>query len=352
MTQHLFVFAAGQVIIMDTWKNKASGPLHLIHLGYGAGSFLVPQIVAPFISNQLPATEETISNPSCAIGAAVSNMSNATHSTTPTLTPSENLALGFWIVSAIIVVISGLWFGYFFFDKRKADEGAGGQAKDLNLKQIFNPNTCSPGYPVYAVLLYVFMFMWIYTAVAGERIFAKYLYSYAREQACMSKQEATTILTAYWISFTVGRFAGFIVTNFVPMKIFIFIEGTGNFISAILLYFFSSNKHVLWACVCISGIFIGPCYPSGLAWANRYMLVTAVGVTILSISAGVSDLTFLPGVGSTIDSIGISAMTIFVLGFGVVCCVLPILMQSVACYRGDRFERKEKEDNVNQENNH
>ena len=155
------------------------------------------------------------------------------------------------------------------------------------------------------------------------------------------------MLSAFWISFTVGRFAGFMVTSFVPMKIMIVIEGTGNLASALVLYFFSDNIWVLWLCIYVSGVFIGPCYPSGLAWANRYMFVTASGVTVLSIGAGVSDLTFLPAVGSTIDAMGISAMTIFVLGFGVACCALPILMSIVACYRGDRFERNEGENNEN-----
>ena len=123
----------------------------------------------------------------------------------------------------------------------------------------------------------------------------------------------------------------------------IFIEGAGNLASAIVLYFFSANKWVLWVCVCVSGVFVGPCYPSGLAWANRYMVVTATGVTVLSIGAGVSDLSFLPGVGSTIDKLGISAMTYFTLGFGVVVCALPFVMQGVACTRGDRFEREEEE---------
>ena len=337
---------------MDIWKNKASGPLHLIHLGYGAGSFIVPQIVLPFISDSLPTTEDKIENPACANLQIVANLSNGTNITTPAPIPSDDLHVGFWIVSGCILVISGLWFGYFFFDKRKAQDGAGGQAQDLKLKQIFNPNTCSPGHPVYAILLYVLMFLWIYTAVAGERIYAKYLYSYAREQACLPKQEATLMLTAFWISFTVGRFLGFIVTSFIPMKIMIFIEGAGNLASAIVLYFFSANKWVLWVCVCVSGVFVGPCYPSGLAWANRYMVVTATGVTVLSIGAGVSDLSFLPGVGSTIDKLGISAMTYFTLGFGVVVCALPFVMQGVACTRGDRFEREEEESDKTQQSNH
>ena len=131
------------------------------------------------------------------------------------------------------------------------------------------------------------------------------------------------------------------------MKIMIAIEGTGNLANALVLYFFSDNIWVLYVCICVSGVFIGPCYPSSLAWANCYMVVTATGVTVLSIGAGVSDLTFLPAVGSTIDAMGISAMTIFVLDLSVACCALPILMSIVACYRGDRFERHEDEKDEN-----
>jgi len=347
----VIINVAGQVVIMDIWKDKANGPLHLIHLGYGAGSFIVPQLVAPFISDVLPTEEEAITNPACDLTSEELSL-NSTNITTVAPEPSDNLATGFWIVSACIAAISALWFGYFFFDKRKAENGAASQAKDLKIKQIFNPNTCSPGHPVYAILLYILMFMWIYSAVAGERIYAKYLYSYGRQQACLSKQEAANILTAFWLSFTAGRFGGFMVTNFIPMKIFIFIEGLGSLAAGLVLFFFGSNKTVLWASVCVAGIFIGPCYPSGLAWANRYMTVTAVGVTVLSIGAGVSDLTFLPAVGSTVDSVGISAMTAFALGFGVVCAALPIAMQGVACTRGDRFEREEAEEDGTQQSSH
>ena len=90
---------------MDIWKDKASGPLHLIHLGYGAGSFIVPQLVAPFISENLPTTEETIDNSVC---ATVTNSSNSANITTLAPIPSDNLDVGFWIVSACILAVSVL----------------------------------------------------------------------------------------------------------------------------------------------------------------------------------------------------------------------------------------------------
>ena len=92
---------------MDIWKDKASGPLHLIHLGYGAGSFIVPQLVAPFISENLPTTEETFDNSVCAtVTALATNSSNSANITTLAPIPSDNLDVGFWIVSACILAVS------------------------------------------------------------------------------------------------------------------------------------------------------------------------------------------------------------------------------------------------------
>lgn len=327
---------------MDIWKAKASGPLHLIHLGYGVGGFIVPKIVAPFITDKI--ATDVIVNPLCVDFNQSHNLNQSGNTTTPTPQPSDTVQYGFLIVSGIIVAIAGIWLFYFFCDKSTKESTQNQVVKDkTTIREIFNLNTCAPGHPFYAFILYVLMFFWIFIAVVGERVFAKYLYSYAREQACFSKDNATTLLTAFWISFTVGRFAGFVGAFLVPMKVIIFVEGIGNFASAIVLYFFSSNEYVLWICVCISGLMIGPCYPSGLAWANRYIVVTATGVTVLSVGAGVSDLSFLSTIGYFVEKMGVSVMTTFVLGYGVLVCVFPIIMQSVACTRGDRFEREDQE---------
>ena len=331
----------GQVIIMDIWQARADGPLHVIHLGYGAGSFIAPQIVANFISDKLPTKEANITNPKCIV-----TFNDTNNATTPIPTPSDTVQYGFLIISGLIVLISIVWFLYFFFDKKSAKINNSEKPKDRkSVREIFNLNTCLPGHPIFVFITYVCMFLWIYVAVAGERIFAKYLYSYARDQACFDKSEATDILTAYWIAFTAGRFGGFVLANFVPMKYIIFIEGFGNLASAMVLFFYGHIKAVLWACVCISGILIGPCYPSGLAWANRYILITATGVTVLSVAAGVSDLSFLSTIGSYVEDMGIHVMTSFFLGYGVIVSILPIIMQSVACTRGDRFEKENDDEN-------
>ena len=99
---------------MDIWKDKASGPLHLIHLGYGAGSFIVLQLVAPFISENLPTTEETSDNSVCAtVTALATKSSNSANITTLAPIPSDNLGVGFWMVSAVFLPF--LYFGSAIF---------------------------------------------------------------------------------------------------------------------------------------------------------------------------------------------------------------------------------------------
>lgn len=136
------------------------------------------------------------------------------------------------------------------------------------------------------------------------------------------------------------------MSKLIHMKFILFIEGIGNLTCALTLYFFSYDKAMLWVFACLSGIFIGPCHPSVVAWSNRYMVLTATGVGILSVALGSSDLMVLPGVGSTIDSCGISVMILFGLGFAAASCALPFAMQGVACTSGDRFNTKKEMDST------
>ena len=341
---------AGQWLVMQIWQERASGPLHLLHLGYGAGGFLVPQIVANFISEALPKADEKL-NPKCLANISstlnvTDNLNvtiNVTALTDNTITPrpfvpSDKFQYGFFIVSGIIAFVAFIFFVYAFIArKEKAIKEMAKQHKTL--RQIFDLNTCSPGHPYFAFILYALMFCWIYAAVAGERVFAKYLYSYAREEQCFDKTEALNLQTAFWLSFTGGRFLGFVCTNFVPMKFVIFIEGFGILIPSIVLYFFSAERLVLWVFSCMAGIFIGPCFPSGLAWTNRYIEVTGVGVTVLSVAGGVSDLSFVGTLGTLLTNYGISVLITVILGYGMLVAVLPIVQQSIAHTKGDRFEQ-------------
>jgi len=339
-------FTAGQWLVMQIWQEKASGPLHVLHLGYGAGAFIVPQLVADFISEKLPDAEENL-NPKC-LSESLNNTLNSSvtvqfanspiANVTITTESSESLQYGFIIISVIVFLVAGILFFYAFLARKDKAMQVLAQEK-MSLKKILDLNTCAPGHPYYAFLLYALMSCWIFVSVAGERTFAKYLYSFARDDQCYDKQLALNLQMAFWLSFTAGRFIGFVITNFIPMKFIIFIEGFGILVCTIAIFFGKAHRVLLFTFVSLAGIFIGPCYPSGLAWANRYIEVTGVGIMVVSIAAGISDISYLATIGSLIENSGIAVLTSVLLGYGIFTAILPVIQHAIARTQGDRFER-------------
>ena len=333
-------------MIMDMWKEHASGPLHLLHVGFGAGGLLVPQIMAHFTSNKLPKSRD---NPAVDHCLSRDNLTNQVNRTTvlanqtaasiaSNATTSNSLQYGYLMISGLLVVVSVIWFVFGFIERKRTAQKS--CLISSTLKESLNLNSCVPGRPACAFFLYTLIFIWSFVSIASDLVLAKYLYSYARAVLCWPKSEAVNLLTAYWLSFTIGRFIGFISANFVHMKYIILVEGIGSAIVAIVLFIFSSNRYVLWVCVCAWGLLIGPCYPSGLAWINRYMIVTTTGVTVIEIFNGMSNILFLFIIGYFIKYEGIQVITTFVLALGVLIGTMSIVMKSAACQLGDRFKKE------------
>ena len=338
-------------MIIDMWKEHASGPLHLIHLGFGTGALLLPQIMVHFTSNNLPKSKDSRDVDGCLTGENLTNRVNRTTELTnrinlttelTTQTAGANaeasnvLQYGYWIFSIVIVIVSLIWFAYGFLERNRVARGS--TSVSATLKENLNLNSCVPHRPACAFFLYSVTFVWIFVAVSCELVLGQYLYTYARTVSCWSKAEAANLLTAFWLNFTAGRFIGFVSANFIHMRYIIFVEGIGNAISAIVLFFFSSNRYVLWVCVCTSGLLIGPCYPSTLAWANRYMIVTTTGVAVLNTFCGISNILPLSIAGCFIEYGGMQVIISLLLMLGITFGILPFVMSSAACWLGDRFQ--------------
>jgi len=144
---------------MDIWKEKASGPLHSVHVGYGVGGFIVPQIVKPFISKQLPINEKTNTSSGCevvitspftnftlnAMNKNDSTLSNATRNffASTLSNPSSNLKYGFFIISGIITVIAFIWLFFFLLEKKHTASSSSYDEENStrSIKKMFNFNT-------------------------------------------------------------------------------------------------------------------------------------------------------------------------------------------------------------------
>ena len=346
------LFLALQQSLIGIWKEKVNAPMHILHCGYGAGSFLVPQIAKPFLSARVAETSSKFYLHNCVNSTSTNDIISANSTTTiTTLEPeNNNFEYGYLIVMAIVLVVAAIFFLYFCFERYDDSTFTSIESENANrpktLREIFNFNSCSPGHPWYAAIIFSLLIVWFYVAVGGQMLFANYLYSYTRDLLCLTKDQAANIQSTFWIGFTAGRFAGFVVSIWIPMKVLIFLEAGGSMISALVLYFYSSNITIIWVFSCISGFFVGPLYPTGIAWANRYITLTGVAYTITLIGGGLAGVSFTVAVGWLFENEGPEPMLYFVLGYSALACVLATAMHLVARTRGDKYEREERSDSL------
>ncbi|XP_067930457.1 sodium-dependent glucose transporter 1A-like [Watersipora subatra] len=344
-----FIAIAGQQSLIKLWKEKSDSPMHILHCGYGAGSFLVPQIVKPFLSTRVAATASSFYIDNCF------NQTNSSQEVKTEVNITEqdiqpennNFEYGYLIVTAIEFVIAGVFYIYFWFNRKgevgyQVEESQADSDAPKTTREMFSFNSCSPGHPWYAAILFGFLVIWFYIAIGGQMVFANYLYSYTRDLLCVNTDTAANIQTGFWVGFTAGRFAGFVVAIWIPMKVLTFLEAGGNMVSALVLYFSSENVTIIWIFACVSGFFVGPLYPTGIAWANRYITLTGVGYTLTLLGGAAAGVSFTVAIGWFFENTGPQPMLYFVVGYSALACSLAIFMHLVARTRGDKYERERR----------
>lgn len=335
--------------MVGIWKEKSSAPMHILHCGYGAGSFLVPQIAKPFLSKRVAQTSSPFYIANCLQTGDINETIEATNASTTVqwVGPENNhFEYGYLIVMGISLSIAAVFLFYFWLGRHDKTSRSTTESEATDepktFREMVNFHSCATGHPYYAAILLGFLVAWFYIAVGGQMVFANYLYSYTRDLLCLSKDQAADIQSTFWIGFTAGRFAGFIAAIWIPMKALIFLEAGGNLISALVLYIFSTNVTVVWAFAGVSGFFVGPLYPTGIAWANRYLNMTGIAYTITLLGGGLAGLSFTVAIGYLFEHEGPKPMLYFVLGYSILSCALAISMHLVARTRGDKYERERR----------
>ena len=152
-------------------------------------------------------------------------------------------------------------------------------------KEMLHPSLCGHGYAFFAVELLVLLFMYFIHTVGGERAMSKFLFSFAVDtEVQFTKDDASSLQTAFWGSFTAGRLLGIPIARFLPVWAFILCDviGVTAVSIAFCIYGYSSSL-ALWITSCFLGLFISVAFPNGMAWSNVYLSMNNISVMILSL---------------------------------------------------------------------
>lgn len=358
---------AGQKLIIRIWKEKASSPLHVLHFGYGIGSFIVPNIANPFLA--ILNSEMTSHNVS--INYTVTPNYLSTSSVTKSVANSSETHSKFvretsvqWayiIITIIIVINSAIFYWY-----QIKTSGSGNKIKNispttlqlsLNVQQttksqleswtkLINPKTCTGGDRWFGIHIFILLFIYYFNAYGGEALYGKFIRNFSVDRFKFSNDESILLNTSFWISFSLGRFCGFIAAIWIPIRILIILEAFGVLISAVLLNIFAYDSHLMmWVLTQPMGFFIGPMYPSGIAWGNSCLEMTGTGIMVLLFGAGTGGIAYLWIIGHFYDD-NIHSFLYLVGAYGIVILLLVVIMNFIVRGRPLRGSQGNKTLNV------
>lgn len=363
---------AGQKLIMVIWKRDAPSPLHVLHLGFGIGSLIVPNIANPFLA--VPAPMLSPSNGSGNVSANISsyehrsvfetenvsmNYSKESIVETSVLYLKESrIGSAYFIVAIITAALSIVFYCYQFVHRKKdkLDEHIEKIEKNTetlrkkSFREIIDPATCAHGDRTFGIIMFSLLFFFYINAVGGERILGKFIRNYSIDQLDFSVDEGSMINTFFWISFSIGRFSGFIAARWIPIRTLLPIEAFGALVSSILLNIFARDSAtMLWVFILPVGFFEAPMFPSAMGWADSYLEMSGTGITFLLLGGASGGIAYMFIIGYFYDNYGNLSFLYQVLAFGIIAASLAVLLTIAGRGRGNRYDTVTKSDSYHVE---
>jgi FHS family Na+ dependent glucose MFS transporter 1 len=252
------------------------------------------------------------------------------------------------IVALITVGVSLLFYFYQFCGKWSRNRQANRSKQNTNdqptFREIIDPSTCANGNRLFGVQVLGLLFLFFFNAVGGERVYGKFIRSFAIDYTKLDGDEASLMNSSFWISFAVGRFAGFVAAKWIPIRFILLIEGTGVLVSAILLNIFGDDSSTaLWILTQPMAFFIAPCFPSGVGWADFHIHLSGLGITFLLLGGALGGVCYMWIIGHFYESNGPLSFFYVMQTYGILLCALAFILHFSTWNKGHRFKDQVKE---------
>ena len=329
-------------MILRLWGTKAAPPTHALHFGFGVGALIVPQIARPFLPHETKNGDDTVyeadnvtmSTPNVTdFNASVMSTSASVQLIDP---PIE---IPFGIVSVITAAV-GIWFLVLFCFRTPLPP----------LSTPTKPITQRRRSSVFLrwmperdnnVLWFSFVaflcVFWIFPTGA-ERAYGRFIYAYAIEGPHeLSTDDGTIIETLFWSTFTGTRLLNIIVSYWVPASILIGGSLVLSIGVSVVLAFISENYVIVfWIFNCAFGIVLAPILPASIAWADRYITMTAMMTALAFIASAAGAFIFSWLSGSLYESAGPPSLMHLLVVYSVLCTLVFAVLLVLGKKKGSR----------------
>ncbi|XP_069112700.1 sodium-dependent glucose transporter 1A-like [Argopecten irradians] len=342
----LIVNVAGNTTILYLWREKASAPMHMLHLGFGIGCLLVPLVANPFLPHMAYL-------PDCELNVSITNVTDANCSINnldfTTVYVDSKVDYAYAIV-AIPTMVLAILFMIFQCVLPQVHDVRGSGIKKRDSKAMLNPASCTGGDCWYGLLLFSLVFFYFLFTVGFERFYTKFIRTFAVDELHFTKDKGSYVNTGFWVTFSLGRFIGFITGKFVSIRVMMLCEISGVFLSAFGLFLvtiFNFEPEVsFWIFSLLIGLFLGPMWPTGIYWTDFHVELTGMGITLICLAGGCGGFSCVSMMGYIYDAIGHVCFVYEAMFCGLLVFVIGICLNIVGIRHGSRFDQTNNDKTV------
>ncbi|KAA3675028.1 MFS transporter, FHS family, Na+ dependent glucose transporter 1 [Paragonimus westermani] len=346
---HGFLTTNGNPLLASIWGSEASGPFSLMHAGYGLGAAIAPLLAAPFtIHEESNTTENETINVEKNLIALYSNTSDSAI-IDPTI-PYNLVALILLVCCGCFATFGGLQQCRIQCIRSRKSSKPG---RCLQLGNFGNDTAQTESciaqiwrriQRLYlrttrdVFLLLVCVFIMYFTIVGNERVFGKFMFSYAIFGPIqMSAQKGYLLNLIYWIGFGLARVVTCFLAFVMPVQLLLGLVVLGTVFASVGLIFIPRTDSWFFAFTCVFSLFKSPLFPVTLAAINRSYAITGLLVLIVNVGSASGASLLQYAAGSLINIYGQSAFPYLVFATACVVLVAVILLILILRKLGDRF---------------
>ncbi|XP_006819370.1 sodium-dependent glucose transporter 1A-like [Saccoglossus kowalevskii] len=353
------------MMCLNFW-GKESGPwIQGLHFSYALGATISPLIAAPFLTSyDHPARSDTgtaidsSQNTTIGINIALDYVTdtpfnllqsvlsganetlrplsqNITYDGTTTDTisvyKSKPLSVGrlwipYTIISLYCFVVALLYISSFCAGNRKCVI-----KQNISCNTKIRENAQYQG-TIFRCTFLTLMFLFAFFYAGNEAIYGGFLYTFAMQSAHnFTPRTASYLNSAYYGSFALARGAAICVAMFISPAKMLNADLCGMCTASILLVAFASkNLNILWAATILLGVSMASVYPTGLAWAGEYIVITGTATAVYVVGASLSIIALPMLMGYLIESFAAISLMYVVLAMTFGITLTYIIMQVIA----------------------
>ena len=338
----------GSSFIIRLWGSQADVPVQSLHLAFGVGALVAPQIARPFLvaapsvgPSSVTSDIDAIRSTDAAfadVNATWRSTYDATNATSADVIAVSAIEYPYSIIAALTALVAATFLVLACASPLPSSRAS---PRPPRLSDLLSPHRWLPSSRRRALGLAILaaLFLFFTLPVGAERSFGRFLYAFAVEGAPRLPPAAATALeSVFWTSFTVGRGTATVLARWVPAAPLLALELSLTLSAAVALLA-GANTHpaLLWGGTAAFGAGLAPLFPTAIVWANAYVDMAGMMTSVAFVAAATGAFVFSWLAGYLFQYAGPSSVLTFAVVFAVIAVVVFATLRVLASFYGPRY---------------